>query len=219
MRTVSRIRQIRVLTGALAAMGLATAMAVLPATIASASTSNAATAAGQAYWTGTAPGANGTGPGAPHAAAAPAAIGAGCPSGITEGTGAWACLNSQYDNWGYRAYIRRGVNTGTSSGGWGWEKAWYYHNLAQQPTLDTIELSATRTNQANNTRYLYIAYHYNSSNQLDQEVRVVVTHVQSDNNSGTSPDKYNVGVYTAFCVAEPSNTDETLCPSWVNSSL
>lgn len=173
---------------------------------------------GQGYWTGVAPGSGAGGAKAGTAGMTPNVTGAGCPSNITKGSGAWACLNSQYDNWGYRAYLRRGSWNSSTKKGWGWKKDLDYHNLWQQPTLDTIELSATRVNQANNTRYRYIAYHYNTQHRLDQEVVVVVTHVKSDKNSGTSPDRYAVGVYTAYC-NNGSSSYEVRCPDWVNSTL
>jgi hypothetical protein len=182
---------------------------------AAASTQPATAAApGQAYWTGDAPGTVANDP----ILLAPDASGAGCPSNITTGSGKWACLNSQYDQWGYRGILRRGSWDSSTGVGWGWEKALNYHNLWQQPTLDTIELSATRANQANNTRYRYIAYHYNTQHQLDQEVVVVVTHVKTDRNSGTSPDSWAVGVYTAYC-NNGSGSEEVRCPDWVNSTL
>lgn len=165
------------------------------------------------YWSGSPPGSTANPP-----QAVPNVQGAGCPSDITKGDGPWACFNSQYDLYNYRAYLRRGAWNSSTKSGWGDEKALNYHNLYQQPILDTIELSATRVDQAQNTRYRYTAYHYNTQHQVDQEVIVVVTHVKTDNASGTSPDSYAVGVYTAYCT-DATGQGEPRCPDWVNSTL
>jgi len=62
--------------------------------------------------------------------------------------------------------------------------------------------------------FMYAEYHVAPSGQVDQWVIVIVQRVKGTG----SPDNYPMGVVTAFCQTG-SGANETLCPSWVNSTL
>jgi hypothetical protein len=109
--------------------------------------------------------------------------------------------------------IRYGYWTG--SGGFGWSKAYYYHNLWMQPMLDTIHYAANPS--GSNSSRNYEVYHY-TNGQLDQEV-VVVADIQDSFFAGVyTQDGYILGVLTGYCNNE-SGAEEPECPDWVNSTL
>lgn len=110
--------------------------------------------------------------------------------------------------------IRYGYWTGT--GGFGWSKAYYYHNLWMQPMLDTITYAANPT--GSNSSRDYEVYHYNVDGELDQEV-IVVADIQDGSFAGVSTqDGYILGVLTGYCLT-PGGVEEPECPDWVNSTL
>jgi hypothetical protein len=109
--------------------------------------------------------------------------------------------------------IRQGFWTG--SNGFGWSKAYYYHNLWMQPMLDTIHLAANPT--GSNSSRDYEVYHY-TNGQLDQEV-VVVADIQDASFQGVgTPDHYAVGVITGYC-NNAAGALEPTCPDWVDQTL
>ncbi len=108
--------------------------------------------------------------------------------------------------------IRNGYWTGS---GWGWSKAWYYHNLAMQPIIDAIRFATSPSGPYSDR--VYLVYHY-TNGTLDQEVKVIAD-IQNDSYSGViSPDYKPIGVLTGYCIGG-NGIDETTCPNWVNSTL
>lgn len=108
------------------------------------------------------------------------------------------------------------VRTGfwDGSNGFGWSKAYYYHNLWMQPMLDTITYAATP--RGSNSSRDYEVYHYNPDGYVDQEV-IVVADIQDDDFQGQSTiDHKPVGVITGYCLT-PGGAEEPECPDWVDS--
>ena len=100
--------------------------------------------------------------------------------------------------------------------GFGWSKAYYYHNLWMQPMIDTITFAATPRG-ANNDRE-YEVYHYNPDGYVDQEV-IVVADIQDPSFAGTSTQDHKaVGVITGYCLTG-GGADEPTCPAWVDTTL
>lgn len=100
--------------------------------------------------------------------------------------------------------------------GFGWSKAYYYHNLWMQPMLDTIS-GAVTPRGANNDRE-YEVYHYNPDGYVDQEV-IVVADIQDPYFAGTSTQDHKaVGVITGYCLTG-AGAEEPTCPEWVDSTL
>jgi hypothetical protein len=114
---------------------------------------------------------------------------------------------------GFRVAIRQGYWNGFT--GFGWSKAYYYHNLEMQPIIDTIRMAANPTGSPSSRNYE--VYHYDNG-ILDQEVVVVADIVDPYFQGIYTQDGHSVGVITAYC-KDGSGDEEPLCPDWVDSSL
>jgi hypothetical protein len=114
---------------------------------------------------------------------------------------------------GFRVAIRQGYWNGIT--GFGWSKAYYYHNLAMQPIIDTIRMAANPTGSLSSRNYE--VYHYDNGT-LDQEVVVVADVVDPYFKGTCTQDGHAVGVITGYC-NNGSGVKEPRCPDWVNSSL
>jgi hypothetical protein len=102
----------------------------------------------------------------------------------------------------------------TSPDGFGWSKAYYYHNLWMQPMLDTIANAIP--SGANNDRQ-YELYHY-TAGERDQEV-IVVADIQDPYFAGIhTQDGKAVGVITGYCLTG-GGVQEPECPPWVDEDL
>jgi len=114
------------------------------------------------------------------------------------------CRDTAISTRGYQIAIRYGFWDG--SNGFGWSKAYYYHDLWMQPMIDTIKNSVTITGPPSSKNYE--EFHYNIQQELDQEVIVVAD----------TQDNRPVGVITGYCLT-PAGAEERACPPWVNSTL
>lgn len=140
------------------------------------------------------------------------ANGAGC-SGYYTGSGEMNCRDTAYTINSFRVVIRQGFWTG--SNGFGWSKAYYYHNLWMQPMIDTIRQAIpTGSNSSRN----YVVYHYNPDGYVDQRVVVVADIVDAYFQGVYTNDGHSVGVITGYCESG-SGAYETVCPDWVDSTL
>jgi hypothetical protein len=120
------------------------------------------------------------------------------------------CRASAVTVHGLNVAIRKGFWTG--SNGFGWSKAYYYHNLWMQPIIDTITFAATPS--GSNSSRNYEVYHY-THGVLDQEV-IVVADIQDSSFQGQSTiDGYVLGVLTGYCNNE-GGAMEPACPDWVD---
>ncbi len=149
------------------------------------------------------------------ATASPAwANGNGC-GGYYMGTNPYDmhCRDTSTTVHGFRVAIRQGFWNG--SNGFGWSKAYYYHNLYMQPIIDTIRMAANPTGSYSSRNY-EIYHYYNGT--LDQEVVVVADIVDTYFQGTYTQDGHSVGVITGFC-NNGSGGKEPACPDWVDSSL
>jgi hypothetical protein len=111
----------------------------------------------------------------------------------------------------FKVAIRKGFWNG--SNGFGWAKAFYYHNLWMQPMIDTI--SGALTPGGSNSSRNYEVYHYNHDGYEDMEV-VVVADIQDNWFQQTSTvDLKALGVLTGYCTS-PAEQVEPACPDWVD---
>jgi hypothetical protein len=113
---------------------------------------------------------------------------------------------------GTRVVIRVGFWTGTN--GFGWSKSWYYHNLAMQPTIDTIRSGSASGSYSSRN---YEVYHQ-TNGVIDQEVIVVADITDISFQGVATPDYAPVGELTGYCLTGSGVTEAT-CPDWVNSTL
>jgi hypothetical protein len=117
----------------------------------------------------------------------------------------------------FRVAIRHGYwNPDLSPPGFGWSKAYYYHNLWMQPMIDTIRMAANP--YGSNSSRDYEVYHYNPDGYLDQRVIVVADIVDIYFDGHYTQDGHAVGVLTGYCESG-NGTFETVCPDWVDSTL
>jgi hypothetical protein len=101
------------------------------------------------------------------------------------------------------------------SNGFGWSKAFYYHNLEMPSILYVIHFGY-RTGSPSNKNYDVI--HINASGNPDQEVNVVADTADSSFQGVETPDGRDVGVITGFC-DDGSGALESQCPDWVNTDF
>lgn len=123
------------------------------------------------------------------------------------------CKGTATDIYGHRVAIRQGFWNGYY--GFGWSKAYDYHNLWMQPMLDTITWSTNTSSSLSSENY--ILYHYANGN-LDQEVVVVADLVDPSFGGVGTQDGRALGVVTGHCLGG-NGYEETTCPDWVDTSL
>jgi hypothetical protein len=144
--------------------------------------------------------------------------GAGCNDYYTGSDHPWmVCRDTSITVNNFRVAIRHGYwNPDLSPPGFGWAKAYYYHNLWMQPMIDTIRMAANP--YGSNSSRDYEVYHYNPDGYLDQRVIVVadITDVYFDGHY--TQDGHAVGVLTGYCESG-NGTFESECPDWVDSTL
>ncbi len=141
----------------------------------------------------------------------------GC-SGWYQGSGEMGCKGSANSQNGYPIVLRNGTYNQAQGGsnGFGWAKAYYYHNLEAKPTLDTIAEGSISGSPSN--KDYEVAYYYNGQAQI---VVVVVADTTDTSFQGNStPDGKELGVLTAYCSPPgQQNSKFNSCPDAVNSSL
>lgn len=137
---------------------------------------------------------------------------AGC-SGYYTGTSPkeMKCRTSAYTIHGTRVVVRYGYWTGTT--GFGWSKAYYYHNLYLQPIVGTISMATPR---GYTTDKIYEVYHYQTG-VLNQEVIVVADLTATSFKGVNTPDGKSIGVLTGYCKTGNGVTEKT-CPTWVDTT-
>jgi hypothetical protein len=161
-------------------------------------------------WSGTAPGECGSAPGG-HTIKPDYNNDIGC-DGYYTGAGEMNCRAVALTVHNFPVAARTGFWDGEN--GFGWAKAYYYHNLWLQPILDTITFAATPT--GSNSSRDYEVYHYNPDGYVDQEV-IVVADIQDPNFQGQpTNDGKALGVLTGYCLT-PAGSEERACPEWVDS--
>jgi hypothetical protein len=138
--------------------------------------------------------------------------GAGCSGFYTDG-GEMHCRDTADTIHKYRVAIRVGFWTGET--GFGWSKAYYYHNLEMQPMIDTIRLAIPKGSASSRN---YEVYHYNADGYVDQRVVVVADIVETSFQGESTKDGHPVGVITGYCESG-SGAFETECPEWVDTTL
>ena len=136
--------------------------------------------------------------------------GTNCPAGTTNySAGEWNCWEIDNDAAGHGVWIREGYN-GVNDTGFGFFHFYDKHGLDIGP-VEVVIWNNVGTSQPDG-RYFYMEGHRNNNGNVDQWVKVVE---QRTPGSG-SPDGYELGVVTAFCMDGNFN-EELTCPSWVNS--
>ena len=113
---------------------------------------------------------------------------------------------------GYPIVLRNGTWNGTS--GFGWSKAYYYHNLWTKPIVDTIAyglISGTPSNKD------YEVIHY-TDGEIDQYVIVVADTTATSWGGISTQDGREVGVLTGYC-QNAAGATEPECPGWVDDTL
>lgn len=113
----------------------------------------------------------------------------------------------------FRVVVRWGFWNG--SNGFGWSKAYYYHNLDIQPIIDTIHKGIPSGSDSSRN---YEVYHYSSSGYIDQYVFVVADIVDPYFQNTYTIDGYSVGAITGYC-DNGSGQMESQCPEWVDQTL
>jgi RHS repeat-associated protein len=137
----------------------------------------------------------------------------GCKPKFYTGDGEMHCIASATSPYGDNPALRTGFWTGHY--GFGWSKAFHYHNLTVEPILSTIALSIN--DYGGRKEHVYVIYHYHDD-VLDQEVTVVAD-LEDDYFGGQSTnDLEPVGVLTGFC-ENGQGAVEPECPEWVDKTL
>jgi hypothetical protein len=152
------------------------------------------------------------------ALASPALTGGNGCDGYTSGTisNEMACRDTATDVNGFRMAIRNGYwNPAAEPTGFGWSKAFYYHNLEMQPIIDTIRLALDPTGSLSSEDYT--VYHY-TNGELDQMVTVVADLVAKSYAGVSTGDDHVLGVLTGYCNTAAGAVEQD-CPDWVNTTL
>ena len=126
------------------------------------------------------------------------------------------CRGSAVTITGWSIVLRDGTYSRAQGGsnGFGWAKAYYYHNLWTQPIIDTVaQGSISGQPNAKNYTVVFLA------GGVPGE-RVVVVADTSDTYWGGqyTMDGREVGVLTGF-YEDKNGTEQTLCPDWVDQTL
>ncbi len=121
------------------------------------------------------------------------------------------CRASAYASTGWQIVLRNGTWNG--SGGFGWQKAYYYHNLWTKPILDSIHLG---TISGSPSAKYYKAGYYDPNLE---EIVVVVADTSDTSWGGVSTqDDREVGVLTGYC-ENAAGAEQPTCPGWVDDTL
>jgi len=122
------------------------------------------------------------------------------------------CRASADSATGYPIVLRNGTWNGSS--GFGWSKAYYYHNLWTKPILDTITFGII-SGQPNSKNYTVIHY---TDGEIDQFVVVVADTTDTSWQGISTQDNREVGVLTGYC-ENAAGATEPECPGWVDDTV
>lgn len=137
-----------------------------------------------------------------------------CPKGTTNYSGAkhpYSCLAVFFDGSHHQVGLRIG-RSGSENSAFGYLHALQDHNVEEQTIEHAVQINAAGVVQPNNRRLYgaeFVAKGKATEEFLAFEVRAA---------SSASPDKYDLGIVTAYCTAAPSGPISK-CPDWVNESL
>lgn len=122
------------------------------------------------------------------------------------------CRTSADTVHGTRVVVRKGTWNGSS--GFGWAKAYYYHNLYLQPIVGTISLAVNPSGP--DTSRKYQAYHYQTG-VMNEEVEVHADLTATTWGGESTQDGHMVGVITGFC-RNATGAEQPTCPTWVDTT-
>lgn len=137
-----------------------------------------------------------------------------CPSGTTNYSGSkhpYSCLAVFLDGSHHQVGLRIG-RSGSETSAFGYLHALQDHNVEEQTIEHAVQINAAGVLQPNNRR-LYGAEFIAKGKATEEFVAF-----EERAPSSASPDKYDLGIVTAYCTAAPSGPISR-CPDWVNDSL